>query len=62
LLDLQLLRFTAKGLTLVEVADALGISRHTASGYLKDIYRKLSVTSRAEATLEAARRGLVTPR
>lgn len=55
----DVLRLTAKGLTLVEVAEALGISRHTASGYLKDIYRKLSVSSRAEATLEAARLGLV---
>lgn len=60
--ETDVLRFTAKGLTLVEVADALGISRHTASGYLKDIYRKLCVSSRAEATLEAARRGLVDPR
>ena len=54
-------RLTAKGLTLNEVAEALGISRHTVSGYLKDIYRKLSVGTRAEAALEAARRGLVAP-
>lgn len=59
--ETEVLRLTAKGLTLVEVAEALSLSRHTVSGYLKDIYRKLSVTSRAEAALEAARRGLVTP-
>jgi DNA-binding NarL/FixJ family response regulator len=57
--ETEVLRLTAKGLTLGEVADALGLSRHTVSGYLKDIYRKLSVSSRAEATLEAARLGLV---
>ena len=54
-----MLRLTAKGLTLIEVADALQLSRHTVSGYLKDIYRKLSVSNRAEAALEAARLGLV---
>jgi DNA-binding NarL/FixJ family response regulator len=59
--ETEVLRLTAKGLTLNEVAAALGISRHTVSGYLKDIYRKLSVGTRAEAALEAARRGLVAP-
>ena len=59
--ETDVLRLTAKGLTLNEVAAALGISRHTVSGYLKDIYRKLSVGTRAEAALEAARRGLVAP-
>jgi len=45
-------------MTVQEVADLLGLSRHTAGGYLKDIYRKLAVSTRAEAALEAARRGL----
>lgn len=49
----------ARGHTLPEVAQQLGISRHTVSGYVKDIYRKLGIGSRAEATLAAARRGLV---
>jgi DNA-binding NarL/FixJ family response regulator len=57
--ETEVLRLTAKGLTLAEVAEALSISRHTVSGYLKDIYRKLRVSTRAEAALEAARRGLV---
>ncbi|MDC8012697.1 response regulator [Tahibacter soli] len=56
--ETEVLRLTAKGLTVQEVADLLGLSRHTAGGYLKDIYRKLSVSTRAEAALEAARRGL----
>jgi DNA-binding CsgD family transcriptional regulator len=37
----------------------LGISPNTASTYPKGVYRKLGVTTRAEATLEATRRGLV---
>lgn len=56
--ETEVLRLTAKGMTVQEVADLLGLSRHTAGGYLKDIYRKLSVSTRAEAALEAARRGL----
>ena len=57
--ETDVLRLIAKGHTVAEVAGLLGLSRHTAAGYLKDVYRKLSVSSRAEATLEATRRGLV---
>lgn len=59
--ETDVLRLIAKGLSVGEVADLLGLSRHTVAGYLKDVYRKLSVGSRAEATLEAMRRGLVAP-
>lgn len=57
--ETEVLRLIAKGLTIADVGDMLGISRHTASGYVKDVYRKLSVGSRAEAALEATRLGLV---
>lgn len=57
----DVLRLVAKGYTVQEAADALSLSRHTVAGYLKDIYRKLEVNSRAEATLEATRRGLIRP-
>jgi DNA-binding NarL/FixJ family response regulator len=51
----------AKGYKLPEVAEQLGVTRNTAAGFVKSIYRKLNVSSRAEATLEAARLGLVDP-
>ncbi|MES0873429.1 response regulator transcription factor [Sinimarinibacterium thermocellulolyticum] len=51
----------AKGYRLPEVASQLGVSRNTAAGFIKAIYRKLDISSRAEATLEAARMGLVDP-
>lgn len=57
--ETEVLRLVAKGLTVADVARLLALSPHTVSGYLKDIYRKLSVNSRAEAALEAARRGLI---
>ena len=42
-----------------EIARKLKLSEHTVSDYVKAIYQKLSVSSRAEATREAIRRGLV---
>ena len=48
----------AKGFTLPEIATQLGLSRHTIADYVKQIYRKLNVSSRAEAALEAQRMGL----
>lgn len=32
---------------------------HTVAGYVKPVYRKLNISSRAEAAVEAVRRGLV---
>ena len=49
----------AKGFRLPDVAQQLGVTRHTAAGFIKSIYRKLNISSRAEAALEAARMGLV---
>ena len=48
----------AKGFTLPEIGVQLGLSRHTIADYVKQIYRKLNVSSRAEAALEAQRMGL----
>lgn len=57
----ETLALIAKGFKLPEVAEKLGVTRNTAAGFIKSVYRKLKVSSRAEATLEAARRGLVNP-
>lgn len=57
----EVLVLVSKGCRLPELAERLAISRHTVSDHLKNIYRKLNVNSRAEATLEAARLGLVAP-
>lgn len=59
--ETEILQRVAKGYTLPEIAVQLGLSRHTVADYVKQIYRKLNVSSRAEAALEAARRGLVRP-
>lgn len=57
--EIDVLRLIAKGYRSPEVAPLLGISASTVSSYVRDIYRKLGISSRAEAAMEAARRGLV---
>jgi DNA-binding NarL/FixJ family response regulator len=59
--ETDVLQRVAKGYTLPEVAAQFGLSKHTIADHIKQIYRKLNVSSRAEAALEAARRGLVQP-
>lgn len=55
----EVLLRVAKGFTLPEIGQQLNLSRHTIADYVKQIYRKLNVSSRAEAALAATRRGLV---
>lgn len=57
--ETEVLRFIAKGMTQAETGRLLGISQHTVSGYVKELYRKLNVSSRAEAALRARDMGLV---
>ncbi|MCF8149105.1 MAG: response regulator transcription factor [Burkholderiaceae bacterium] len=57
--ETEVLRLVAKGLTHGEIATLLGLSRHTIIDYIKSLYRKLNVSSRAEAAVVATRRGLV---
>lgn len=56
--ETEVLRLIAKGMTQAETARLLGISVHTVAGYVKDLYRKLNVSSRAEAALVARDIGL----
>jgi len=55
----EILTLIAKGLKRTEVADLLELSPNTIAAHLKRIYNKLNVSSRAEATMEALRLGLV---
>ena len=54
----EVLLRVAKGFTLPEIGVQLNLSRHTIADYVKQIYRKLNVSSRADAALEAQRLGL----
>ena len=55
----EVLRLIEKGLTYDEIAQILGITWHTVTGYLRRVYRKLEVNSRGEAVFEARHRGLL---
>ncbi len=57
--EADVLRLIAKGYRSPEVAPLLGLTPSTVSSYVRDIYRKLGISSRAEAAMEAVRRGLV---
>jgi DNA-binding NarL/FixJ family response regulator len=59
--ETEVLQRVAKGYTLVEIAQQFGLSKYTIGDYIKQVYRKLNVSSRAEAALAAARLGLVQP-
>jgi len=57
----EVLGMIGRGLRNAEVAQTLQLSENTIAGYIKDIYRKLGISSRAEASWHAARLGLGTP-
>ena len=55
----QVLKLVIKGLSNQEIAAAQQISHSTAKAHVARILEKLGVTTRAEASTEALRRGLV---
>ena len=57
--ETELLALLARGATYAECASALGIGLGTVQSYVKNIYAKLEVTSKAEAAVAAVRLGLV---
>jgi len=57
--NLDILWGIAKGFTNAEIAERLGISRQTVPVHIRNIYRKLEASNRAEAVFEASRLGLI---
>lgn len=57
--ETEVLTLAARGYTVRDVAETLGMSQNTAAGHLKSIYQKLSVNSRAEAAIKAVQLGIV---
>lgn len=56
--ETEVLACIGRGLRVAETAQALGLTPNTVASYVKSLYAKLSIRSRAEAALEAVRRGL----
>ncbi len=59
--EVEVLTFIAKGFSQKEIAKFLDLSGNTIARYIKDIYHKLNISTRAEAAVEACRLGLVNP-
>ena len=55
----EVLVLVAKGYSRKEVASLLDLSSNTIARYIRDVYQKLNISSRAEAAIEACRMGLV---
>lgn len=55
----EILNRVAEGLSNREIADKLFLSRHTVEGHIKNIYRKLAVSSRTKAVNTARSLGLL---
>lgn len=55
----DVLLLIAKGLTYAEVSDALAVSINTVRAHMKNLFRKLAVTSRSEAVYEAMEKGIL---
>jgi len=57
--ETDILEGIGKGLRTREVAQGLGLSEQTVSTYVRNLYAKLNIHTRSQATLEAVRRGLL---
>ena len=55
----EVLIYLSKGFTIKEIASLMGIKWFTVNDHIKSIYKKLTVSSRAEAAVLASKQGLV---
>lgn len=55
----EVLSFITKGFTAEEIAPLMGVTRHTVLTFVRRIYSKLEVNSKAEAIFEAHKQGLL---
>jgi DNA-binding CsgD family transcriptional regulator len=56
----EILRLVASGLSNQQIANQLGISVNTVKVHLRNVFSKIGVASRTEATMYAVRAGIVT--
>jgi len=60
--EVEVLRLIAQGRTYAGVGEQLGISQHTVTTHIKNIYRKLQVHSAGAAVMRAMELRLFTSR
>lgn len=54
----EVLMQLTRGISIAKIGIELGISRHTVGDHVKNLYRKLNISSRAQAALQARSLGL----
>ena len=59
--ELEVCELIARGFSYLEIARLEQISVHTVKSHIKNLYRKLAVSSKNEAVYEATRMGLLRP-
>lgn len=57
--EVEVLTHIARGLRIHEVATRLALSENTIASYVKTIYRKLNISTRAEAAIRGKQFGLI---
>lgn len=57
--EIDILTRVSQGFSVAETAQATGISHHTVTAHIKNIYSKLSVRNRVEAVNRARQQGLI---
>jgi DNA-binding CsgD family transcriptional regulator/outer membrane protein assembly factor BamB len=58
--EIEILRLVATGLSNQQIANSLGVSVNTVKVHLRNVFGKIDVASRTEATMYAVRTGIVT--
>ena len=59
--EMEILKLAARGMNNQDIANQLYLSRRTIQSHLANIFRKMNVGSRTEATIQAFGRGWLTP-
>jgi DNA-binding NarL/FixJ family response regulator len=59
--ECQVLTLIARGMSSGQAAQELGVVKRTIDFHLDGVYKKLGVTNRVQAIIEALRRGILTP-
>lgn len=57
--EIEILRLIARGMTNRQVSAHLWISERTVDNHVQNIYKKLNISDRTQATLYAVRKGLI---
>ena len=57
--EAEVLECIVKGMNNTEIADELFISRHTAKSHFCSILRKMNVSNKIQAAVEAYKNGLI---